>query len=158
MFGPLPIPPADTDTNRSSLCHAREKESNSSGERTTKSVATTRPTSGDIDFDSDSGMSSGSSSGIDECPDSRGETDEEVSGAGAVTSLGAGTSASFQAQNQSAFESPQLGDKDHSDPDAARSSHNSAGRAFPHNVIFRTADWARDGVFDDREGWDVILA
>lgn len=29
---------------------------------------------------------------------------------------------------------------------------------FPHNVVFRTTDWPKDGVIDDREGYDVVLA
>ena len=29
---------------------------------------------------------------------------------------------------------------------------------FPHNVMFRTADWAKRGISDDIEGYDVIIA
>lgn len=30
--------------------------------------------------------------------------------------------------------------------------------AFPHNVIFRTGDWATAGIREDAEGYDVVLA
>lgn len=29
---------------------------------------------------------------------------------------------------------------------------------FPHNVIFRAADWVEHGVLEDEGGYDVILA
>lgn len=29
---------------------------------------------------------------------------------------------------------------------------------FPHNVRFKTADWVKDGILEDRDGYDVILA
>jgi 7SK snRNA methylphosphate capping enzyme len=29
---------------------------------------------------------------------------------------------------------------------------------FPHNVMFRAADWAKDGIAEDVDGWDVVLA
>ncbi|THH07558.1 hypothetical protein EW145_g3296 [Phellinidium pouzarii] len=32
------------------------------------------------------------------------------------------------------------------------------GGQFPHNVSFRTADWVRDGVVEDQNGYDVLLA
>ena len=38
------------------------------------------------------------------------------------------------------------------------SDRSSVESCFPHNVTFRTGDWVKDGVFEDREGWDVILA
>ena len=28
---------------------------------------------------------------------------------------------------------------------------------FPHNVIFRTADWVKEDVLEDKDGYDVIL-
>lgn len=31
-------------------------------------------------------------------------------------------------------------------------------RAFPHNVVFRTADWVKEGAIEDRGGYDVVLA
>lgn len=41
--------------------------------------------------------------------------------------------------------------------DGGEASVNEQTR-FPHNVTFRTADWVKDGVLDDRNGYDVILA
>ena len=29
---------------------------------------------------------------------------------------------------------------------------------FPHNVVFRTADWTKEEIVDDADGYDVIIA
>ncbi|KAH8116145.1 Bin3-domain-containing protein [Phellopilus nigrolimitatus] len=34
----------------------------------------------------------------------------------------------------------------------------TTNRQFPHNVSFRTADWVKDGVLEDRDEYDVVLA
>lgn len=35
----------------------------------------------------------------------------------------------------------------------ARNAHT-----FPHNLSFRAADWARGGIPEDTDGWDIVLA
>ncbi|KAH9942583.1 Bicoid-interacting protein 3-domain-containing protein [Amylocystis lapponica] len=41
---------------------------------------------------------------------------------------------------------------------AAAPASNSASHEFPHNITFRTADWVRDEIPEDTEGYDVVLA
>ncbi|KAI0332399.1 Bin3-domain-containing protein [Cubamyces sp. BRFM 1775] len=41
-------------------------------------------------------------------------------------------------------------------PDAA--SQEGAPDMFPHNVVFRTADWVNNEIPDDAEGYDIVLA
>ena len=41
-----------------------------------------------------------------------------------------------------------------SDDDRTRNAES----CFPHNVRFRTADWVEDGVLEDRDRYDVVLA
>ena len=37
-------------------------------------------------------------------------------------------------------------------------AHGTQSKLFPHNVIFRATDWLKDGVVEDEDGYDVILA
>ncbi len=37
-------------------------------------------------------------------------------------------------------------------------SSESSPDTFPHNVVFRTADWVNKEIVEDAEGYDVILA
>jgi len=31
-------------------------------------------------------------------------------------------------------------------------------RTFPHNVLFKTAEWVNDGLVDDEKGYDIVIA
>jgi 7SK snRNA methylphosphate capping enzyme len=37
-------------------------------------------------------------------------------------------------------------------------SANKEDHSFPHNVLFRTADWVQDEIPEDAEGYDVVIA
>ena len=37
-------------------------------------------------------------------------------------------------------------------------SSDSSPDTFPHNVVFRTADWVNKEIIEDAEGYDIILA
>lgn len=37
-------------------------------------------------------------------------------------------------------------------------SERHGAHMFPHNVSFRTADWAKDPIPEDEQAWDVIVA
>lgn len=43
-------------------------------------------------------------------------------------------------------------------PIPAAAPHEKAAEAFPHNVVFRAADWVNSGIPDDAEGYDVVIA
>ncbi|KZT41542.1 Bin3-domain-containing protein [Sistotremastrum suecicum HHB10207 ss-3] len=38
------------------------------------------------------------------------------------------------------------------------SSSESQQTQFPHNVLFRTCNWAKEGAFEDKAGYDIVLA
>lgn len=37
-------------------------------------------------------------------------------------------------------------------------SSDSSPDTFPHNVVFRTADWVNKEIIEDAEGYDLVLA
>lgn len=37
-------------------------------------------------------------------------------------------------------------------------SQNRGKHRFPHNVSFRTADWANEGIPEDADGYDIVIA
>lgn len=37
-------------------------------------------------------------------------------------------------------------------------AHKSKSTAFPHNVVFRCADWVTTEIAEDAEGYDVVVA
>ncbi|KAI0356459.1 Bin3-domain-containing protein [Trametes cingulata] len=43
-------------------------------------------------------------------------------------------------------------------PIPAATSQEDATDVFPHNVVFRTADWVHDEIPDDAEGYHVVIA
>lgn len=37
-------------------------------------------------------------------------------------------------------------------------THSLKSDVFPHNIIFRTADWVSNEIAEDAEGYDVVVA
>ncbi|KZS97210.1 Bin3-domain-containing protein [Sistotremastrum niveocremeum HHB9708] len=38
------------------------------------------------------------------------------------------------------------------------SSSSASQTEFPHNILFRTCDWVKEGAFEDKSGYDIVLA
>lgn len=45
-----------------------------------------------------------------------------------------------------------------SERDNGEHSSHELKPCFPQNVTFRTADWVKTGVLEDRDGYDIVLA